>query len=104
MFLIPGCFSETSDVTAYINHAAGCSVTGGVVVRDPVLAGWQGIYLYGDYCSGTIWGLQRDVQGNWLNMELFSTDFSIASFGEDSSGAVYLVDLGGAIYRLETTP
>ena len=92
------------DPVAEYNHNAGCSVTGGIVVRDPVLAEWQGIYLYGDYCSGTIWGLLRDAQGIWRSMELFRSNFRIASFGEDSSGTVYLVDLSGAIYRLEPAP
>jgi hypothetical protein len=74
------------------------------VIRDPVLIDWQGIYLYGDFCTGTIWGLLRDGQGDWQSMQLFSTDFRIASFGEDSSGGVYVVDLLGSVYQLERTP
>ncbi|MCH8339602.1 MAG: PQQ-dependent sugar dehydrogenase, partial [Chloroflexi bacterium] len=46
-------------VAEYPNPADGCSVTGGVVVRDPELPAWRGVYLYGDYCSGEIWGLLR---------------------------------------------
>jgi hypothetical protein len=29
-------------------------VTGGYVVRDPRLTGWQGRYLYGDFCNGIV--------------------------------------------------
>jgi glucose/arabinose dehydrogenase len=92
------------DPVAEYDHDAGCSVTGGVVIRDPVMLDWQGIYLYGDFCSGTIWGLLRDGLGNWQSMQLFSTDLRISSFGEDSSGGVYVVDLLGSIYQLERTP
>lgn len=95
---------QLTDPVAEYDHDAGCSVTGGVVIRDPVLIDWQGIYLYGDFCTGTIWGLLRDGQGDWQSMQLFSTDFRIASFGEDSSGGVYVVDLLGSVYQLERTP
>ena len=37
------------------SHAAGnCSITGGVVVRDPALAGLRGRYVFGDYCRDEI--------------------------------------------------
>ncbi|MEE9217031.1 MAG: PQQ-dependent sugar dehydrogenase [Anaerolineales bacterium] len=77
------------------------SITGGVVVRDPELPEWRGVYLYGDYCSGGVWGLLRDTNGHWQNLSLFDTPFNISSFGTDSSGAVYLADHNGRIYRLE---
>ena len=88
-------------VVEYANAGSECSVTGGVVVRDPELPEWQGVYLYGDYCSGGVWGLLRDASGQWQNERLFDTPFNISSFGTDSSGAVYLVDHGGRIFRLE---
>jgi glucose/arabinose dehydrogenase len=88
---------------AVYGHAAtpgGCSVTGGHVYRGQALPEWQGIYLYGDYCTGTIWGLLRTGAG-WQNQVLFETDFSISSFGVDEAGELYLANLQGAIYRLE---
>ena len=91
-------------VAEYPNPADGCSVTGGVVVRDPELPAWRGVYLYGDYCSGEIWGLLRDANGMWQNSKLFSTPFNISSFGTGADGAVYLADHNGGIYRLERSP
>lgn len=85
---------------AEYDHSQGCSVTGGVVYRGQDLPAWQGIYLYGDYCSGMIWGLVRDSQGNWENRLLFETNFLITSFGEDAQGEVYLADIAGNIARL----
>jgi hypothetical protein len=62
------------------------------------------VYLYGDYCSGRIWGLLRDASGQWLNSMLFDTSFAITSFGTDANSAVYLTDHNGRIYRLEPSP
>ncbi len=90
----------TDPVTEY-SHELGCSVTGGVVVRDPTLPTWNGVYLYGDYCRGIIWGLLQLDDGLLQETQLFDTDFFIASFGEDASGGVYLSDHRGSVYRLE---
>ena len=81
-------------------HSQGCSVTGGIVYRGG-LSEWQGIYLYGDFCSGTIWGLIRQPEGGWLNALLFETGANITSFGEDEQGEIYLVDRNGSISILE---
>lgn len=88
-------------IAEYANAGSECSVSGGLVVRDPELPAWRGVYLYGDYCSGGVWGLLRDASGQWLNSRLFDTPFAISSFGADASGAVYLTDHNGTIYRLE---
>lgn len=86
---------------AEYDHSQGCSITGGVVVRDSQLPRWGGVYLYGDYCSGQIWGLIRDEGGEWTNLALYESGARISSFGLDSSNRVYLVDHGGTIFRLE---
>ena len=86
-------------VAEYSHSEGGCSVTGGYVYRGS-MPEWNGIYLYGDYCSGLIWGLIRS-DGSWQSQLLFDTDVNITSFGEDESGEIYLVDDSGEIYRLE---
>jgi glucose/arabinose dehydrogenase len=92
---------QIDPVAQYRNAGEHCSVTGGVVVRDASLPEWNGVYLYGDYCSGTIWGLVRDAAGNWVSEPLFETAFRISSFGADRDGRVYVVDHSGGLYRLE---
>ena len=89
----------TDPVAEYSHSEGGCSVTGGYVYRG-AMSEWNGIYLYGDYCTGLIWGLIRS-DGNWQNQLLFDTDVNITSFGEDESGEIYLVGDRGEIYRLE---
>jgi glucose/arabinose dehydrogenase len=83
------------------DHNQGCAVTGGYVYRGVNLPTWQGVYLYGDYCSGKVWGALRNPDGTWQDSLLFETGFSISSFGADQAGEVYLVDYQGSIYRLE---
>lgn len=83
---------------AEYSHTEGCSVTGGYVYRGS-MPEWQGIYLYGDYCSGTIWGVIKSGNG-FQNQVLFASGANITSFGEDESGEIYLADDSGGIYRL----
>lgn len=92
------------DPVAEYGHDQGCSVTGGVVVRDPELPAWQGVYLYGDYCSGRVWGLLATQASGWESRLLFDTDFNITAFGQDAAGRVYLIDQRGGVYRLVTAP
>jgi glucose/arabinose dehydrogenase len=85
---------------AEYDHTQGCSVSGGVVYRGQRLPAWQGVFLYGDFCSGLVWGLKPDAAGGWQNERLFELDARIAGFAEDASGELYLVSLTGEIYRL----
>jgi len=85
------------------SHTPWCSVTGGFPYRGAIPE-WQGIYFYGDYCTGTIWGLLRDANGEWQNSILYQTKANITSFGEDEAGELYLVDRTGGIYLLANTP
>jgi len=83
---------------AEYSHSEGCSVTGGLVYRGG-MPEWQGIYLYGDYCSGMIWGAIKSG-GGWQSQQLFATASRISSFGVDESNELYLADLRGSIYQL----
>ena len=87
------------DPVAEYSHAeGGCSVTGGYVYRG-AMTEWNGIYLYGDYCTGFIWGLIRSNDG-WQKQLLFDVDITITSFGQDEAGEIYLLSDSGGIYRL----
>lgn len=96
----PPAGAELIDPVAEYSHSFGCSVTGGKVYRGEALPEWLGIYLYGDFCSGIVWGLFQDENGTWQAAEMFRTNFQITSFGADARGEVYLLDRGGGIYRL----
>jgi glucose/arabinose dehydrogenase len=85
-------------IAEYSHSEGGCSVTGGYVYRG-AMPEWNGIYLYGDYCTGYIWGL-INVNGVWQNQLLFDVEFNITSFGQDETGEVYIIADGGAVFRL----
>jgi glucose/arabinose dehydrogenase len=86
---------------AEYKHSDGCSVTGGMVYRGKKFPKLEGIYLYGDYCSGRIWGLRKTKDG-WISALLKDTGFSITTFGEDENGELYVSDYeNGTIYRIE---
>jgi len=98
--------SDPGDASDYImpiveyDRAAGKSVTGGYVYRGTAEPALAGVYIYGDFVSGRIWGLRRSGE-TVENVLLAETGRSIASFAEDSEGELYLIDFGGEILRLE---
>jgi glucose/arabinose dehydrogenase len=84
---------------AEYDHSQGVSVTGGFVYRGTEFARMQGVYFYGDFGSGKIWGLRHNGE-RWENVELADTNYSISSFGEDEEGNLYLADYSGRIVKL----
>jgi glucose/arabinose dehydrogenase len=86
------------------DHSQGCSVTGGYVYRGEEFPILTGIYLFGDYCSGRIWGLAPpDGAGadGWQAALVAQADVRLTSFGEDERGELYLVDAGrGELFKI----
>ena len=77
------------------NDSTGCAVTGGYVYRGSTFPGLVGVYLYGDYCSGKLWGLYRDAGNQWVNTFIANTGYNISAFGQDEAGELYILDYGG---------
>ncbi|MCS5539279.1 MAG: PQQ-dependent sugar dehydrogenase, partial [Roseibacillus sp.] len=95
--------TSTDPVYEY-DHNAGNSITGGYVYRGRSFPRMEGIYFFGDYNSGRIWGIQRDPSGNWLNRQFLDTSLRISAFGEDEEGNLYVASLfTGEIYRFSDT-
>ena len=76
-------------------RSEGCSVTGGFVYRGTRYPDLRGVYLFGDYCNGNVWGY-RDGR----TVRFTATGQAISAFGEDEQGELYLVDLGGTVSRI----
>ena len=90
----------TLPVFEYEHTAGNCSVTGGYVYRAAAFPRMQGLYLYGDFCTGRIWGLRRE-SGVWQNTLLLDTPRQISAFGEDEAGGLYVASYSsGEIYPL----
>jgi glucose/arabinose dehydrogenase len=90
---------------AEYDHGQGCSITGGYVYRGTRFPQMEGVYFFGDFCSGNIWGLRQVAPGEWEIALLLDTDMNISSFGEDVDGEIYVVSYSeGIIYHLNASP
>lgn len=102
------CAGATCPVWA-INHTQGdCSMIAGYVYRGTAIPNMNGRFLHGDWCTNRIrsfvWqggstiATEEDLSAN-LNST--GTIQALSSFGQDNAGNLYVVDLVGAIYRID---
>jgi glucose/arabinose dehydrogenase len=90
----------TLPVAEYDHSRGDCSITGGYVYRGQEYPALQGIYLFGDYCSGRIWGMKRDGVAVQTRL-LMESGMPISTFGEDEAGNLYVADHGGGnVYQI----
>lgn len=115
-FNVPSGFTNFSALTlpvAWYDHLAlptdlSGSVTGGYVYRGPSEPRMDGLYFYGDFMAGWIWGLKQ-TDTNWQSFPLLSPGpgvihFFISTFGEDDSGRLYFADYyRGTVYQVFDT-
>jgi uncharacterized repeat protein (TIGR03806 family) len=89
------------DPVVEYGHDAGCSVTGGTVYRGSAIAGLSGVYVYTDFCSGTLWAA-TPVDGSPATATVIGAiPGNPSSIGEDADGELVATGLGsGALYRL----
>ena len=84
----------------------GQSITGGYVYRGKALPELEGVYVYGDFQSGRIWGLREADGKATMSGEIVDLSgkkpLNIAAFGEDRAGEVYILAFDGKIYRFVT--
>ena len=81
----------------------GKSITGGYVYRGKALPELAGVYVYGDFDTGRIWGLREQDGKAVVNAELIDRKrekkLNIAAFGEDPEGELYILAFDGRIHR-----
>ncbi len=104
------CFEDVPcDSTQWVNledpifqyhRDIGESITGGYVYRGTMMPDKQGVYFYGDFDFKNIWTLKYE-NGLASENELVATASNgITSFGEDEDGELYVVAIGGTIWKL----
>jgi glucose/arabinose dehydrogenase len=93
-------------IAEYETYVDGnCVVISGYVYRGERYPPLQGAFLFGDFCSGRVWTVAPNAQGQWVQTEMLRTGVMISSFGEDEAGEVYITDIdGGGIYRITASP
>ncbi len=112
-----GAIDPIYDYAHGVGTTEGFSVTGGYVYRGPI-AELQGKYFFADFATERIWSLEFDGSSvdefdgtNFTNFtdwtEVLKPEEgninSIASFGEDPLGNLYIVDLGGEVFQIQDT-
>ena len=101
-YAIDPCVGPYIDPIVEYDHGVGQSVTGGYVYRGAAIPSLWGSYLFADYVAGSVFRVVYDPQTGKPSSELLlSTSINVSSFGEDLAGELYLVDLKGAIYRID---
>ena len=84
----------------YSHPQGGASVTGGYVYRGSAVSGLRGIYIFGDFLTGTIWGLFPESGDNYRMEVLLESGLNVVSFAEDLAGEIYVIDFAGGVYKL----
>lgn len=98
------CPATTSTIAPVIeySHANGCAVTGGFVYRGPS-SSLNGIYFFGDSCTGALWyATAAAPETNW-SAGLNNTTLSVGStygYGEDEAGNLYIAQANGSVRKL----
>jgi len=93
---------------AEYGHSDGCSITGGYVYRGSEIPELDGVYFYGDYCTGIIRSFRIDQglatnQTDWtssLRTQSGGQMGGLSSFGQDARGELYIALLNGEVYRI----
>jgi glucose/arabinose dehydrogenase len=110
-----GCTCNSPALTMPIQtytHAVGCAIIGGFMYRGSAIIGFQGNYMYADYCSAKIWSFAYDgtTVSNFVDRtaQLHPTGGltigAPTSFGEDANGEMYITDFsGGEVFRIDGT-
>lgn len=84
-----------------------CSITGGELYRGCAVPDLSGTYFFADFCSAQLWTIR--VSGGVATaltertLELAPAGLSIdsvSSFGTDARGEIYIVDLGGEVFKI----
>ncbi|MCP2504468.1 MAG: PQQ-dependent sugar dehydrogenase [Candidatus Poseidoniaceae archaeon] len=89
----------TDPIEVYPHEGGNCSISGGEWMdwgAEPLRDG----YLYGDFCTGTIWLIQEEA-GNWSSEVIAQTGTMIVGFGHSLDDDLLIFSWAGTIYVLE---
>jgi hypothetical protein len=75
-------------------------VIGGVVYRGAAVPELDGTYLWADLCERAVHTLRRDGDRWAAGVLGGDVPAGIVSFGQSTSGEVYLVSLNDGVYRI----
>jgi len=89
----------TGPVVTYPHSDGNCSITGGFWMDwgpDDLSSG----YIYGDFCSGSMWILKEE-NGSWNESYIGSSGGMIVGFGKGLEGELLVFHWTGEIVHIE---
>ncbi len=103
---------------AHFNDGSGTPLLGGTVIGGYVYRGqllgpaYEGLYFFGDFVSGRFFTIDPDASDIddslvEITSQLFPGgfgQFDLGSFGEDTSGELYILDRDGEMYLIVPEP
>ena len=82
-------------IHAYDHGSGRCSVSGGAVVRGEQAGGLDGWYVFGDYCSGEVWGLLPDADLEGGRVVPLASVARVTAVIAPPTGEVFVLDTEG---------
>jgi glucose/arabinose dehydrogenase len=76
----------------------GCSISGGEVYRGDTIAGLDGWYVFGDFCSGKVWALELLVDGTAGEVREIGNVPQLVAVVAAPDGELWVLSLGGGIH------
>ena len=86
-------------IVTYAQASGRCSITGGEVYRGSAIPSLSGTYLYGDFCTGEVFGLRADGSEREVRLNIPVVS-QLTSFGLDASGEIYALSRAGGVFRI----
>ena len=98
--------SSISPAAVMHSHTEFASITGGYVYEGDRLPDLDGVYLYGDFVTGQLWGIWHDGSDVVKKEFLADTRKQIVSFGKAAKGEVIFIDwqFNQHLHRLVKNP
>ena len=103
--LVSGCTTTgIPPIVEYGHSTTVCSITGGYVYRGSALPELAGNYFFADYCAGFLKSIKWPSVsvGDWSST--LSPGTGVSSFGQDNKGELYIVQLGGPVWKIVPAP
>jgi hypothetical protein len=88
----------------YPHSGGACSISGGYVYRGTALPGLVGHYFYADYCNGNVSSFAYPSATVTDRSPELRPGTGVSAFGQDARGELYILQLGGPVYRIEPSP
>ena len=86
-------------IIAYSHGSGRCSITGGEVYGGSGIPGFAGTYVYGDFCTGEVFGFRTNGNGNPQRLDLAAID-QLTGFGVDLNGEIFILSRSGGVFKL----